>query len=253
VNRAENARQACFSVDLEQDRAPDTTGWRGMAEGLPRILKLLADLEIRATFFATGESARRFPTAMQEIVAAGHELGSHGDQHLHFDRIDLERARRDIGQSLEALSKFSDRVTSFRAPYLRLPRPYLALLTEVGLRVDSSEGRYKSLTATARLEGSLARIPASLTSEMLHWPGPARAWLLKRFARPLVLFVHPWEFVDFVPGEVRRSRRSRPFWPPNARALPRVRQALVGLRERGLEFMPLRELVQRRFGPQLPS
>jgi peptidoglycan/xylan/chitin deacetylase (PgdA/CDA1 family) len=250
----EARRWACLSVDLEQDRAPDTTSWRGVTEGLPALLALMAELEIRATFFVTGACARRFPDALREIVAAGHELGSHGDQHLRFDRLSLDQARRDIGESVEALSRHSPVIASFRAPYLRLPRRFVPLLTEAGLRVDSSEGRFKSLSARPRLEGALARIPASLTPAMLQWPALLRDGLLSRAAAPVVLYVHPWEFVDFGAGDVRRSPRFT-AGAPSRRALPRLREALARLLTRDTSFMPLRDVAERWFAPAaaLPS
>jgi peptidoglycan/xylan/chitin deacetylase (PgdA/CDA1 family) len=45
-------------------------------EGLPAILESLAGYKIRATFFVNGEAIRRYPDAMREIAAAGHEVGS---------------------------------------------------------------------------------------------------------------------------------------------------------------------------------
>jgi peptidoglycan/xylan/chitin deacetylase (PgdA/CDA1 family) len=45
-------------------------------EGLPAILESLAEYNIRATFFVNGEAIRRYPDAMREIAAAGHEVGS---------------------------------------------------------------------------------------------------------------------------------------------------------------------------------
>jgi peptidoglycan/xylan/chitin deacetylase (PgdA/CDA1 family) len=251
-----DVRLGCFSVDLEQDRAPDTTSWRGVTEGLPDLLALLAELEIRATFFVTGESARRFPGALGEIVAAGHEIGSHGDQHVRFDRLSEDQARRELGQSIEALSRHASRVVSFRAPYMRLPERFLPLLTAAGLRVDSSEGRYKSLSAKPRFSeteaGPLARMPASVTPGMLQWPAPVRDAVLHRAGPPLVLYVHPWEIVDFADGEVRRPARF-PGRLPSRRALPRLRAALAGLRGRGTAFMPLAEIARRWFAPASPA
>jgi peptidoglycan/xylan/chitin deacetylase (PgdA/CDA1 family) len=235
---------ACLSVDVEQDRAPDTTSWRGIAEGLPRLLSLLAALRIRATFFVTGESARRFPAAVGDIVAAGHELGSHGDQHIRFDRATMDEARRDVGQSLAALSKHSAQLASFRAPYLRMPSRLLPVLTEAGLRIDSSEGRHKSPWARVRRQGSVGRVPTSVVPSVLWWPAVLRDAVLRGFGQPLVLYVHPWEFVDFSAGEVRRSptvsARS-----PSSRALPRLRDALASLQSRGVCFRPIDAIAER--------
>jgi peptidoglycan/xylan/chitin deacetylase (PgdA/CDA1 family) len=46
------------------------------AEGLTSILNVLAAYKIRATFFVNGDFISRYPDAVQEIAASGHEVGS---------------------------------------------------------------------------------------------------------------------------------------------------------------------------------
>ena len=50
----------------------------GPLVGVPRILELLADLGVPATFFVPGTVAERYPRAVERIAAAGHEIGCHG-------------------------------------------------------------------------------------------------------------------------------------------------------------------------------
>ena len=45
------------------------------------ILKMLAQRDIKATFFTLGWIAERYPRLIREIVAQGHELASHGYGH----------------------------------------------------------------------------------------------------------------------------------------------------------------------------
>jgi peptidoglycan/xylan/chitin deacetylase (PgdA/CDA1 family) len=49
----------CLTVDLEQDCPPFLSGYRGMEEGFPRLLQLLEEEGVAATFFCTGEVAER--------------------------------------------------------------------------------------------------------------------------------------------------------------------------------------------------
>src|SRR6266404_9422194 len=46
-----------------------------------RILELLAERGIHATFFTLGWIAERYPQLVQRIVSGGHELASHGYAH----------------------------------------------------------------------------------------------------------------------------------------------------------------------------
>src|SRR5437763_16784385 len=50
-----------FTIDLEPDCPPFLRGYRGIEHGLPRLLDMLRDVGVPATFFTTGEVARRYP------------------------------------------------------------------------------------------------------------------------------------------------------------------------------------------------
>ncbi|MDQ1373363.1 MAG: peptidoglycan-N-acetylglucosamine deacetylase, partial [Actinomycetota bacterium] len=47
----------------------------------PQILDELDRLDWKATFFVLGEQVRRTPSLAAELIAAGHEIASHGDSH----------------------------------------------------------------------------------------------------------------------------------------------------------------------------
>lgn len=211
-----------------------------MTEGLPALLTLLAEIGVTGTFFTTGEMARRFPEVTARIVSDGHELGCHGDWHRDFTTLSREASDRELRDSLATLRAFGP-VVSFRAPYLRFPAEFLPLLTEHGLRVDSSAARYKfgaNHRASAIVAG-LRRIPASVTSSALRLPRFIRSQWLRRLVRPLVLFVHPWEAVDFRRSALRWDCRFR----TGEAALRAWRDALNETRERGAQFVPIRELA----------
>ena len=88
-------------------------------------------------------------------------------------------------------------MSSFRAPYLQFPSRLLPLLKRHAYAVDSYEGRHKHLRASVHVDADVLRVPASVTSSTLRWPSALRDALFARLRDPVVLFVHPWEFVDF--------------------------------------------------------
>src|SRR5690242_848460 len=49
-----------------------------------RILNILDQRGVRATFFLIGTNAVRCPTIVRDIVAGGHEIGCHGYRHIDF-------------------------------------------------------------------------------------------------------------------------------------------------------------------------
>ncbi len=231
------AVQACLTVDTEQDCPPFLNTWRGVVEGLPVVLELLRAEDVPATFFVTGELARKFPDAVRAIVEAGHEVGCHGDTHRRFDRMDARAAKAEIDDATETL-RAACSVTSFRAPNLQFPREHLALLEQQGYLLDSSEARYKARGVHVHRAGRLLRVPASMTSSVLRLPAWVRDPILSRLADPVVLFVHPWEFVDLTRERLRFDCRFRTGGP----ARDSLGEVIRLFKRRGAAFVRMRDL-----------
>lgn len=234
---------ACFTADVEQDCPPYLETCRGMNEGMPRLLDLLGGLGIHGTFFTTGEMARRFPNIVRRIVGDGHELACHGDQHKDFTTLDYEETRRELRESLQTLREFTP-VVSFRAPYLRFPAEHLPLLVEHGLTIDSSQAAYKfgaNHRGTNEVKG-LMRIPASLTSSVLRLPAVLRKLWIASAKQPVVMFVHPWEAVDFRRSSLRWDCRFR----TGVSAVELWRQGLTDMLAQGTTFKVMRVIAEQR-------
>jgi peptidoglycan/xylan/chitin deacetylase (PgdA/CDA1 family) len=172
------------------------------------------------------------------IRDGGHEIGCHGDTHTPFDTLDEPTARSEIQASSAVLREFGP-VTSFRAPNLRFPDRYVALLEEAGYRLDSSQAKYKrTYWFRGPLVTRLSRVPASMTSSVLRIPRAFRYPILGRLADPAVLFVHPWEFVDFRHSTLRLDCRFR----TGQQALDALRQNMRFYRARGAKAVRMNEL-----------
>jgi peptidoglycan/xylan/chitin deacetylase (PgdA/CDA1 family) len=63
--------RAALTVDVEPDCPPYLTSFRGIDEGLPRLLTVLREAGVSATFFMTGEVARRSPEMVRSAVDRG--------------------------------------------------------------------------------------------------------------------------------------------------------------------------------------
>lgn len=248
-------RDVALTVDVEPDCLPYLGGWRGVRDGMPRLLELFEREGVPATLFVTGQTAGRFPDLVREAVSAGHELGCHGDTHERFSAMTASAARDEIGRASATLRAIAP-TTAFRAPYLDFPDRFLPLLVEAGYRMDSSEGAHRIAhrMRAARRGGALGeraatgvpgggdaplrRVPASTTSSALRLPPRLRDPWLARLVGPVVLFVHPWEFVDMkgapIPWDCRAGT--------GARALAALREVIALFRERGARFLRMREL-----------
>src|ERR671934_1234227 len=77
----------------------------GPLVGVPRILDLLAEHSLPATFFVPGVTAERYPETVEWIVAAGHEVGHHGHSHRSPLHLGASAERADLERGLAALER----------------------------------------------------------------------------------------------------------------------------------------------------
>lgn len=233
-----------LTVDVEPDCPPYLNGWRGIEEGLPRLRSALAEARVPATFFVTGGVAERYPVAVRETIAEGHELGCHGQSHARFSGMDAQGARDELTRASGVLRGVAP-VTAFRAPFLDFPDRLLPLLVEAGYRVDSSEGahriahRIRASRGTRIAAPGLLRIPASTTSSALRLPPALRDPWLARLRSPVVLFVHPWEFVDLRAAPIPWHCRAG----TGPRALTALSEVIRLFRGQGARFITMRHVL----------
>lgn len=98
-------------VILTLDDGPDP-------EWTPRVLDLLAERAATATFFVLLTRTRRHPELLRRIVAEGHEIALHGEDHRRLTGLGVAEARRmlvDGRAELEAQT--GARVRWYRPPY----------------------------------------------------------------------------------------------------------------------------------------
>jgi len=231
-------RPVYLTVDVEPDCPPFLGTWRGMDEGLPKLLQLLSDERVPTTMFVTGEVARRYPMLIDGLVAGGHELGCHGDTHASLVRLTADEVAKEIHDSTRTLRAHGD-VVSFRAPFLQLPLSALPQLRDAGYLVDSSAGRHKTLRARVEVVDGVLRVPASITSSTLRWPAAVLRPLLARLSTPAVLFVHPWEFVDLRRSSLRFDCRFK----TGDTALTCLRDTIRFFKKGGAKFGTMRECL----------
>jgi peptidoglycan/xylan/chitin deacetylase (PgdA/CDA1 family) len=225
---------------MEHDCPPFLTTYRGMEQGAPLFLDLLKQEGIPGTFFSTGDVARRYPQTMRKVADAGHELGCHGDTHRRFGQMSESEARQEIEASSAVLREFAG-VTSFRAPNLDMPEAYLPLLAANGYDVDSSIGAYKPQKGHPGrpvMTRGMLRIPATTMPSVVRLPKTLRRLAFAVLRDPVVLFFHPWEFVDVTRENIPLDCRFATGQP----ALDSLRDAIGYFRQRGATFTTMRKL-----------
>ena len=89
----------------------------------PAVLGILAENNVRATFFLMGRNISGREHIVKEMAKQGHEICSHGYEHLHHWRISPIRAIRDIKRGWQAINTalgVNKRSYPFRPPYGQL-------------------------------------------------------------------------------------------------------------------------------------
>lgn len=73
----------------------------------PRVLEVLRAAGVKACFFVVGEKALKYPELIKEIVAEGHEIGSHGFKHRVSWFIGPVGTIKEINKSFTAIEEIT--------------------------------------------------------------------------------------------------------------------------------------------------
>ncbi len=141
-------RIVCLTFDFDA-----VSGWiaRGLTSPTPmsrgefglvgarRILALLAEYDIRATWFIPGHTIESFPDRCEEVVAAGHEIGHHGWTHVPPANMTREEEAAGLVRGSETIRKLCGSAPrGYRSPSWDLSPHTVDLLVGHGFRYDSS-------------------------------------------------------------------------------------------------------------------
>ncbi|BBY85616.1 polysaccharide deacetylase family protein [Mycolicibacterium tokaiense] len=176
----------------------------GPLVGIPRILDLLDEHQIRSTFFVPGHTADRYPAAIRSLVAAGHEIAHHGYLHEQPTQLTRDEEIDALDRGLAALDEVAGvRPVGYRAPMWDLSWHTPGLLAERGFLYDSSlmdaDHPYELAVDSG---GSLVEIP-------IQWA------------------LDDWEQYCFLPdvsgtGLIESPRKARELWQLEFDGLRRV-------------------------------
>ena len=104
------------AFEAHVDKAHWHTLPRRVEDNTLRILDLFAENQVRATFFTLGWVAERYPDLVKKIVSAGHEIASHGWEHVRVSTQTPAEFRRDVERTRKLLQDLSgDPVFGYRA------------------------------------------------------------------------------------------------------------------------------------------
>ena len=205
-----------------------SSAWGGfesrVCRNTERLLDILSEADVRATFFVLGWVAERHPQLVRRIAASGHELASHSHDHgLVYDKTP-ETFRADLRQAKAAIEQAAGvAVVGYRAPSFSIvERSLWALdvLIDEGYEYDSSiypisHDRYgipsweRHIHRIERSGGALWELPGSTLKVLgmnlpmggggyfrmlpFWWTRHSIRSLNEAEGRPAVFYLHPWE------------------------------------------------------------
>lgn len=203
------------------------------------VLELFDLAGVKATFFTLGWVAERYPALMRRIVAAGHELASHGYDHQRVYTFSPAEFRQDLLKSRQLLENAGGvPVIGYRAPSFsidaRTPWAH-EILAEEGYRYSSSvapiahdhygwagsprfawhpvagSALVELPVTTARLMGRTVAAGGGGFFRLLPY-GFSR-WAIRqvnqRDRQPAIIYFHPWEIDQDQPRVAGAPLRSR--------------------------------------------
>jgi polysaccharide deacetylase family protein (PEP-CTERM system associated) len=190
-------------------------------ESTRRILEILGERSVRATWFVLGYVAERFPGLVREIHREGHEVATHGYSHQFLHRQTPEVFRQELLRSADAIAQATGaRVEGHRASSFTVDERTawaLDILEAEGFAYDSSISPVKTSfygwpdapRFPYRVPGkNLVEFPASTASFLGRRVPVAGGFSLRLFpyaftrrairgferaGHPAIVYVHPWE------------------------------------------------------------
>ena len=107
--------------------------------GARRVLGLLKDRGIRATWFIPGFTIESHPRACEAVAAGGHEVAHHSWAHIPPAEQSREEEARDLVRANDAILRLCGRkARGYRSPAWDLSENTVDLLLEHGFAYDSS-------------------------------------------------------------------------------------------------------------------
>lgn len=128
-----DAESLWISRDKTNVNRPGTLsqGTFGAKIGVPSILELLREEEVKSTFFIPGWVAEQYEGLVHEILKEGHEIGHHGYLHEWIDPNEPELEREVFYKGMESLEKITGKKpVGYRSPAWETSNNLIDILLE---------------------------------------------------------------------------------------------------------------------------
>lgn len=145
--------QVVLGFDMETDIGSWTPFYEGIVHGTPVILDILERRGVTATFFFTGDGARKHPETVRSVLDRGHELGAHtlyhetiGDSLFDIPGM-MPVLEQEVPERLRLCTEWIEDVAGVRPVSFRCPRLFgstavVTALDSLGYVADATYPMY---------------------------------------------------------------------------------------------------------------
>lgn len=136
VETASERKLPIYCVGREQDDKTISISFDAAwgNEDTQILIDILAEHDIKVTFFVVGSWVDKYPESVKALHDAGHEVMNHSDSHPHMSKLSKQQMRQEIescNSKIEAITGV--RPTLFRAPYGEYNNDLIEVLTDLNM------------------------------------------------------------------------------------------------------------------------
>lgn len=180
----------------------------------PKVLAILNDHRVKATFFMLGVNGLGRPELASQVIAAGHAAENHGWNHAVMTHLSDKQVAKQISDTDEVLRSLGATPKYFRPPYGRIKQSQFAVVQRLG---------YDTVFWNQSLEGAIIKHDKRGAKE-----------IVSRTKSGEVILAHDGGNVFDTANRAIVSR---------ARTVRELPELLTGLTHRGFEFTTLDQLL----------
>ena len=105
------------------------------ADKTQKIVELLTEYDVKATFFLVGFWTEKFPDMVKLINEKGMEIGTHSNTHPDMAKLSAEQVKSELTTSIQKIKDIIDiDIKLFRAPFGSYNNTVLDTATSLGLQ-----------------------------------------------------------------------------------------------------------------------
>lgn len=103
-------------------------------EDTQTLIDILAEYDVKVTFFVVGEWVDKYPESVKALSDAGHEVMNHSSTHAHFNSLSTDQIVADISAANDKIEAVTGvRPTLFRPPYGEYDDHVVAAVRSMGM------------------------------------------------------------------------------------------------------------------------